>query len=91
MNPMLSRFDLPFMVSIVLGTIYNKNNIYKTVNLVTIGVCFECCSIGFPAKQIVTEVAGFDECILVVKVYIEICARYLREFLPFAYPLNDIL
>ena len=67
---MLSRFNLPFTVFIVLETIYNKNNIYHTVNLVTIGVCFECCSIGFPAEQIVTEVAGFDECLLSAKVYI---------------------
>ena len=40
------------------------------VNLVTIGVCFECYSIGSPAEQIVTEVAGFDECLLSAKVYI---------------------
>ena len=46
---MVSRFNLPFIVSIVLVTIYKKNNIYNTVNLVTIGVCFECCSIGSPA------------------------------------------
>jgi hypothetical protein len=69
---MLSRFDLPFIVSIVLETIYKKNNIYHTVNLVTIGVCFECCSIGSPAEQIVTEVAGFAECLLSAKVYIEL-------------------
>jgi hypothetical protein len=61
---MLSRFNLPFIGSIVLETIYKKNNIYYMVNLVTIGVCFECCSIGSPAEQIVTEVAGFDECLL---------------------------
>tara|TARA_A100001035_G_scaffold251762_1_gene223864 strand:+ start:134 stop:319 length:186 start_codon:yes stop_codon:yes gene_type:complete len=61
---MLSRFNLPFIDSIVLGTIYNKNNIYHKVNLVTIGVCFEYCSIGSPAEQIVTEVAGFEECLL---------------------------
>ena len=40
------------------------------MNLVTIGVCFECCFIGSPADQIVTEVAGFDECLLWLKVYI---------------------
>ena len=68
---MLSRFNLPFIGSIVLETIYKKNNIYNTVNLVTIGVCFECCFIGSPADQIVTEVAGFDECILWTKVYID--------------------
>ena len=68
---MLSRFDLPFTVSIVLETIYNKNNIYHTVNLVTIGVCFECCSIRSPADQIFIEVAGFDEC----RTYAEVIAK----------------
>ena len=65
-----SLFNFPFTGSVVLETIYNKNNIYNKVNLVTIGVCFECCSIGSPAEQIVTEVAGFDECLLSAKVYI---------------------
>ena len=41
-NPLVSRFNLPSITSIVLGTICYKNNIYNTINLVTIGVCFEC-------------------------------------------------